>query len=49
VVLKDGLLTLDFNNNVLIQKEVDSEVPPSIAQEFNAFAQQNLTNKHQSK
>jgi hypothetical protein len=49
VVLKDGLLTLDFNNNVLIQKEVDSEVPPSVAQEFNAFAQQNLTNKHQSK
>jgi len=49
VVLKDGLLTLDFNNNVLIQKEVDSKVPLSVEQEFNAFAQQNLTNKHQTK
>ncbi len=45
VVIKDGLLTLDFNNNKLFQKVIDSEVAPSLEQEFNTFAQQQLTNK----
>lgn len=43
VVLKDGILTIDFKNNQLLQKEVDSEVSPSIVAEFNAFAQHHLT------
>ena len=42
VVLKDGLLTVDFKNNKLIQKEVDSEVNPQVEAEFNHFAKSHL-------
>jgi hypothetical protein len=40
VVLKDGLLTIDFTNNKMLQTEIEEE--PSAADEagFNAFAQQ---------
>lgn len=37
IVLKDGLLTIDFKNNKLLQKEIDSHVPPQLEQDFNAF------------
>jgi hypothetical protein len=37
VVIKDNLLTVDFKNNKLIQKELDEEVSPATEAEFNAF------------
>jgi hypothetical protein len=47
VVLKDGLLTIDFLNNRLIQREVeedddDEDVPE---EEFNAFCKMHLHKK----
>lgn len=36
-VLKSGMLTLDFKNNKLIQKEVNDDVPDSVEKEFNAY------------
>ncbi len=39
VVLKDGLLTLDFKNNKLLQKEIDSQTTPQLEKEFNEFCQ----------
>lgn len=38
VVLKDGLLTLDFTNDLLIQKELESDTTQTTEDEFNAFA-----------
>lgn len=37
VVLKDGLLTVDFKNDHLIQKELESDITINIEQEFNAY------------
>jgi hypothetical protein len=41
VLLRDNMLTLDFNNNKLIQCEIENEKDISEA-EFNEFAQQQL-------
>ena len=41
VMLRDGILTLDFNNNKLIQIEVNNETNISEV-EFNEFAQQQI-------
>lgn len=38
VVLKDGLLTIDFKNDQLIQKELESDTTKNTEEEFNAFA-----------
>lgn len=37
VVLKDGLLTIDFKNNKLFQREVNDEVASQTETEFNSF------------
>ncbi|NCI50404.1 hypothetical protein GWC95_10760 [Sediminibacterium roseum] len=37
VVLKDNILTIDFKNNKLIQKEIESDASPDEEKEFNAF------------
>jgi hypothetical protein len=44
VVLKDGLLTIDFLNNHLIQREVEDEVDEDEVseEEFNAFCRLQL-------
>ncbi len=44
VILKDGLLTLDFKNNRLVQKEVaeDDEEDDAGEEEFNAFCRGRL-------
>jgi hypothetical protein len=43
VVLKDGMLTLDFKNNKLLQKEVlDSEEPEADEAEFNTYCREQL-------
>jgi hypothetical protein len=41
IVLKDGVLTIDFRNNKLIQQDVDEEVAVN-EKEFNEFCQQQL-------
>ncbi|MDP9042438.1 MAG: hypothetical protein M3N30_10700 [Bacteroidota bacterium] len=47
VILKDGLLTLDFKNNKLIQKEVlDDEDPDATEDEFNDYCQSKLLILH---
>jgi hypothetical protein len=40
VVLKDGLLTIDFVNNKMLQTEIEEEVAAEEAARFNAFARQ---------
>ncbi len=42
VVLKDGILTIDFRNNKLIQKEIESQTSAKEEQEFNEFCQARL-------
>jgi hypothetical protein len=37
VVIKDGILTIDFKNNKLIQKEIESDTSATEEQEFNEF------------
>ncbi len=44
VVLKDGLLTIDFMNNKLIQKELESFSSIKEEAEFNTFCQKMLVN-----
>jgi hypothetical protein len=45
VILKDGLLTLDFKNNTVIQKEVlDDEEPDAPEDEFNDYCRSKLVN-----
>jgi hypothetical protein len=45
VILKDGLLTLDFRNNKLIQKEVlDDDEPDALEDEFNDYCRSKLVN-----
>lgn len=41
LVLKDGLLTIDFKNNKLIQQAIDENSPVN-EQEFNEFCRQQL-------
>lgn len=42
VVLKDGLLTIDFKSNKLIQQKIDEEKTNVDEQEFNDFCRQHL-------
>ena len=42
IVLKDGILTIDFTTNRLIQKELESYPSPKDEQEFNAFCKEKL-------
>ncbi len=42
-VLKDGLITIDYRNNKLFQKQVEDDVEPGIEKEFNQFCQQQLS------
>ena len=42
VVLKDGLLTLDFKNNKIIQQIIEETAQPVNEKEFNEFCRQQL-------
>jgi hypothetical protein len=45
VILKDGLLTLDFRNNKLLQREtLDDDEPDADEDEFNAYCRAMLNN-----
>ena len=37
VLIKDGLLTMDFRNNKVVQKEIEGDVSKAIEEEFNTF------------
>ncbi len=41
-LIKDGILTVDLKNNVLIQREIEDEVSAEIEKEFNDFCKQQL-------
>jgi hypothetical protein len=46
VVLKDGILTIDFNNNKIIQKEVeDDEEDDADEEEFNQYCREQLARR----
>jgi len=42
VVLKDNILTVDFKNNKLVQKETEEEVSMEVEAEFNEFCRKQL-------
>ena len=42
VILKDGILTIDFRNNKLIQKEIETPATGKLEQEFNEFCRARL-------
>lgn len=42
VVLRGGLLTIDFKSNKLYQKEVQNKVTRALEEEFNAFCQRQI-------
>ena len=42
VVMRDGLLTIDFTSNKLYQKEVQNMVSPQLEAEFNQFCKAQL-------
>jgi len=43
-LIKDDLITIDFKNNKLIQKQINEQVSPTITAEFNAFCTQQMAN-----
>lgn len=45
VILKDGILTVDLQNNKILQKEIETEVVPMMEKEFNDFCKQYLYKK----
>lgn len=48
VLIKDGILTLDFKNNKVVQKEIEGDVSAAIEREFNEFCRQQLAEKDAS-
>ncbi len=42
VMLKDNILTLDFSNNKILQKETESDVSHETEKEFNEFCKQQM-------
>ncbi len=42
ILIKDGVITLDFNSNKVLQREIGGEVTPEVATEFNAYCQLRL-------
>lgn len=42
VLMKDGIITLDFKNNKLIQRELDDDVTAEMENEFNQFCNGHL-------
>ena len=42
LLLKEGILTVDYKNNKLFQQEIESEVNPSLEKEFNQYCRAKL-------
>ena len=47
VVIKDGLITVDFKNNKLVQKEIDEHVSVAIELEFNDYCKSRLAEERE--
>ncbi len=47
VILKDNMLTIDFKNNKILQKETDSDVSSETEKEFNAFCLSGIQHNRQ--
>ncbi len=43
VLIKENMLTIDFKNNRILQKETESEVPAELEKEFNEFCKKRIT------
>ncbi len=48
VMLKDNILTLDFINNKILQKETETDISAGTEKEFNEFCNAQLINKNNS-
>lgn len=48
VVLRFGMLTIDFKNNKILQGEVNDDVPNEVEVEFNEFCQKQLLKQNNS-
>ena len=44
ILIKDGLLTMDFCNNKIVQHEIDGDVSKEIEEEFNLFCKTQIEN-----
>ena len=42
VILKDNIITIDFKNNHIFQKETETDTRPELEKEFNEFCRQHL-------
>ena len=42
LLLKEGILTVDYKNNKLFQQEIESEINPSLENEFNQYCRTKL-------
>ena len=43
VMLKDNIITIDFKNNRIFQKETETDTKPDLEKEFNEFCRQRLS------
>jgi hypothetical protein len=43
VILKDNIITIDFKNNRILQKETETDTKPELEKEFNDFCRQQLS------
>ena len=48
-LIKDDVITIDFINNKIIQKDINEPVSPTITSEFNAFCGEQIANAKQFK
>jgi hypothetical protein len=48
VVIKDDVITIDFKNNKLIQKDINEPVSESLTNEFNAFCAAQIAKSSQN-
>jgi hypothetical protein len=46
-LIKDDVITLDFKNNKIIQKDINEPVSESVTKEFNDFCAQQIANSSQ--
>lgn len=49
MIIRDQLLTIDFKNNRLYQKEIEGYITPEIQQEFNEFTKLKTENSQNNK
>ena len=45
MLIKDGMLTLDFKSNKVMQKEIEGDVSKELEEEFNSFCKKQVGNE----